>query len=358
MVAKYLKILAGTRALESIRSQGLQPEHVSSVFGASGAAKWLGIYGLDHAIFSRWLTRKQSPTRLFGTSVGAWKLAAAAQTNPGEALTRFAESYIEQFYGEHLDHPSVIRETGIIIDKFLGPGAVASILDNPHYFFHCSAIKSKGLMASENKWRLLAAMGLAVIKNRGERKRLASLMERVVFSDPRDTITLARKDSVDSRQIGLNRENFIPALRASGSIPYLMPAVESIPGAPAGFYRDGGLLDYHPVSELIWQDDGLVLYPHFYDILSPGWFDKNRSGRNANGQQLENVVLLCPTDAYLNKLPQQRLPDRNDFKAYFKRDTERQAIWRQAMETSLLLGEEFLDLVESDDLASVVKAIP
>ena len=43
-----LIIAAGPKALAHIRKHGLSPDDISAIFGASGAAKWLAIAGLDH----------------------------------------------------------------------------------------------------------------------------------------------------------------------------------------------------------------------------------------------------------------------------------------------------------------------
>jgi len=50
-----LRVIAGRKAADRIRRDGLSPDQVSAVFGASGAAKWLGICGLDQAVFGQYL---------------------------------------------------------------------------------------------------------------------------------------------------------------------------------------------------------------------------------------------------------------------------------------------------------------
>ncbi|MDX9963341.1 hypothetical protein [Desulfobacter postgatei] len=47
-----LTILAGATAYRHIKENGLSPNHIDAMLGASGAAKWLCIYGLDSVIFS------------------------------------------------------------------------------------------------------------------------------------------------------------------------------------------------------------------------------------------------------------------------------------------------------------------
>jgi len=50
-----LTLAAGPIALKHVREYGLSPNDVSTIFGASGAAKWLAIAGLDKAIFGDWM---------------------------------------------------------------------------------------------------------------------------------------------------------------------------------------------------------------------------------------------------------------------------------------------------------------
>ncbi len=78
----------------------------------------------------------------------------------------------------------------------------------------------------------------------------------------------------------LNEQNVASWLLASASIPGVMSAIRDIPDAPVGSYRDGGLIDYH--LDLPFQSQGIVLYPHFTDSITPGWFDKMLKNRKAN----------------------------------------------------------------------------
>ena len=114
-----LRILAGPSAYKQIQSKGLSPEDISAIFGASGAAKWLTIYGLDKAIFSKWLKPGDHLIDLYGTSVGAFKLAAAAQADPAHALSCLANAYIDQHYRGKVDAQQVATETGRILSAFL-----------------------------------------------------------------------------------------------------------------------------------------------------------------------------------------------------------------------------------------------
>lgn len=84
---------------------------------------------------------------------------------------------------------------------------------------------------------------------------------------------------------------------ASGSIPGVTPAVKNIANAPEGAYRDGGLIDYH--IDLPFKSKGIVLYPHFTDSITPGWFDKMFKSRKANPENQARTLLLSPSQEYL-----------------------------------------------------------
>ena len=364
-MSNYLSIFAGKTAYNHIQQNGLQPSDVTSIFGASGAAKWLAIYGLDKAIFSEWLpTHSKKPEKthhfeqkridLFGTSVGAWKLAAAAQQQPEKSLDAFAHAYIDQHYGSSTTHADVQRETDTIIEKFLTATTIKEILNSDSFNFHCGAVKCKGLIAKENKLPLLSGLSLAVIRNFIGSDLLQSQFERTIFTDSRSPAPILNDNSFHNTLISLNAENFSPALTACGSIPYVMKGIKDIPGTEAGMYRDGGLLDYHPIPNNFWKDNGLILYPHFYSHLTPNWFDKPYKNRRATAKQLDNVILISLSEKFLEKLPFGRLPDRHDFKRFYKRDAERQKIWTECKNLSELLGEEFLKLMNENQLADSV----
>ncbi|MCV6624691.1 MAG: hypothetical protein OIF38_01255 [Cellvibrionaceae bacterium] len=351
-----INIYAGRTALAHLRSNGLSPEHISTVFGASGAAKWLAIYGLDRAIFETWLSPSQQPIQLFGTSVGAWKLAAAAQSEAGKALFRLADAYIAQTYSKQAVPADVVRETSKIIDRFLPPGAIEDILNSPNRHYNCGAVRCSGSLAHERKWSLLAGMSEGFVRSIGG--SYGAMFERVVFSDARRMPALKTEPGIKNLQFSLSADNFVAALKSSGAIPYIMNGVDAIVGAEPGVYRDGGLLDYHPIPSRFWAESGLVLYPHFYDHLIPNWFDKFYSNRRANAAQLDNVIMISPSADFVRSLPDGRLPDRKDFSRYKGRNEERQWRWRAAMNSSTALGEAFLEVAGSGDIAKHARPFP
>ena len=365
-----LKILAGKKALQHIRANGLSPQDVTAVFGASGAAKWLTIYGLDKAIFSQWLVKAEHKIDLFGTSVGAFKLAAAAQPDAATALTRLADAYINQQYNGEINPDKVNRETRRILDAFLSQQSVADILASKRFNYCCGSVRCLGGLTSDNETRQKLAMVVAFMQSLLGRRYLRGSLERAVFysgtnaNEARHTGEAGRfgGDGFKTHAIALSENNFSAAVLSSGSIPVIMPGISAIPAAPQGVYRDGGLLDYHAVPANIVDDfakpgRGLVLYPHFYRYLKESWFDKFFPWRKVAAEQLDNVVLVSPSAEFVAALPGGEIPDRNDFYRFSDNDDERIRRWAIAKNNSEILGSVFLDLVQSGDIASVIEPL-
>ncbi|WP_373080699.1 hypothetical protein [Zhongshania sp.] len=352
-----LRIRAGQSALEHIQKQGLSPADIGAVFGASGAAKWLAIYGLDRAIFSDWLADAQHPINLFGTSVGAFKLAGACRQNPGKALDDLAHAYIEQSYPNGISADFIDVETQRLLDAVVDPAGVEEILAHPVFRYHCGTVLGKGLLASSSVARQKYAMALAFTLNGFGRNIHRRTMQRVIFADARADAALGGRDAYASHRVLLNAENLRSAVMASGSIPVVMHGVSDIAGAPAGMHRDGGLLDYHPVPGNVWQGEGLVLYPHFYSEVISGWFDKYFFWRKTPKALLDKVVLISPSESFLASTELGRIPDRRDFLSMQGDDAKRKRLWRDSATRSLELGEAFLDLAKSGNIGSIVEPI-
>ena len=160
------------------------------------------------------------------------------------------------------------------------------------------------------------------------RRQLGRVRGRGIIHDARLKTPVAKLVDVPSHEVAFTRENLLPALLAAASIPLVMSGVRNIPGAPEGIYRDGGLLDYH--LDLPYQQPGIVLYPHFTDKVVPGWFDKSLPWRRGDATRLQDVLLIAPSKAYLESLPDRKLPDRKDFERYVGDDAGRERAWRAA----------------------------
>jgi hypothetical protein len=155
--------------------------------------------------------------------------------------------------------------------------------------------------------------------------------------------------------VPLDAHNFQPALTASGAIPYVMEGVPDIAGAPEGMYRDGGILDYHPAVSLSSEQSGLILYPHFYPWIVPGWFDKNNPGRRVTGPVTDRMVLVAPSDTFVSRLPFGRIPDRKDFIRFKGNDAGRVAAWEKAADMSRILGDRFLEMTRTGRIQQMVR---
>ena len=98
------------------------------------------------------------------------------------------------------------------------------------------------------------------------------------------------------------------------------------------------------------MNPGLVLYPHFTDTITKGWFDKAIRWRRIHPELLERMVLIAPSTSYIASLPHQKIPDRGDFQRFGQ--DERLQYWNQAVERSKLLAEAFSEtLADQNPLA-------
>ncbi|BAO63460.1 MULTISPECIES: patatin-like phospholipase family protein [Pseudomonas] len=349
-----LTLKAGPRALARIRQQGLHPREVGTLPGAAGGPKALGIQGLDLALFGEWLPSAPRERSLIGASVGSWRFASACLPDAAEGIRRLGQLYNAQSFAKGVTMAQISQSSRRMLEDLL-EGRDASILDNPHYRLNIMVVKSHGLLADDHRGRLGLGLSSVIADNLRGRARLARHFERLVLHDPRQAPPLHALEDFPSRFVPLDRGNLRQALLASGSIPMVMQGVRELPGAGAGTFRDGGLLDYH--LDLPYSGSDIVLYPHFTDRVIPGWFDKTLPWRRASPERLRDVLLLAPSKEYLARLPYGKLPDRNDFKRFMGDDASRQKYWRSAMDESRRLGDEFLELAAQNRLGERLQSL-
>jgi len=161
---------------------------------------------------------------------------------------------------------------------------------------------------------------------------------------------------IHTQSVELTESNVRDAILASGSLPVIMRGINNIADAPVGCYRDGGIVDYHFDFQVNGNSSGdssnedLILYPHFSANLRAGWFDKKLS-RQVYAEHYERVVLLCPSEQFISKLPYGKIPDRSDFS---KLSTEeRMKFWWRATNDSKHLAEEFARFLHKPDWTRV-----
>lgn len=360
-----LIIAAGAKALAHIRKHGLSPDDISAIFGASGAAKWLAIAGIDHKVFAQFMTQRtdKTPVDLFGTSVGAFKLAGAARADADTTLQVMADAYIAQSYEGPINFQSIDAQTDIVLKKSMAHDhdgdmskGIAEIFANEKYRLHIGTVRCHGGLNAK-VWRQGFALARAALLSTFTDRHLIGLTERTVFSDPRSDIHFTARDGFPVRQAKLTPQNFLKALRASGAIPVYMAPVH-LEEDPAHIYHDGGMLDYHPVPSNFWpKSEGLVLYPHFYDHFKLRWFDKFYPWRKVAAHRLDNVIMLAPSRDWVKALPDGKIPSRQDFPKYRKNEAERFEKWHEVVRRSHALGEEFIDACQSGKISDLVQPL-
>lgn len=344
-----LDIYAGRAALEKIQEQGFKQELFTSFYGASGGPKWFTLFGLDKLLFGEFFQGRKETLSLIGSSAGAFRAACFAQADPVAAITRMAETYSQTVYSNNAKPDEITAKAKEIIDYTMAPHGVDEVIANDIIKTHFLVNKVSGMAGCENK--LCQSLGLikSIIVNRFDRKLLASQYQRYVFKSPSSNLAIEDYCGFTSQYVDLSAENFKQALLASGSIPMVMQGVKDIANAAKGMYRDGGIVDYHFDIELA-NRDGLTLYPHFNARPKAGWFDKNLN-RDVLTSNYDNVVMLVPSDAFVQSLPFGKIPDRTDFTTMDAKT--RIKYWQTVLAQTDRLAESFNDFYHKQDLTKI-----
>ena len=344
-----LTFKAGNGALETIRKHGFDLSSVGTFAGASGGAKWLVLSQLDRAILTSVLPRLSGPIHLIGSSIGSWRFACYAQADPMAAIDRFERAYLEQTYSEKPDIHEITARSREILDFVLGTNGVAEILENPLFRTHVMAVRCRHVMASENRFVLAPALLTAALLNTLSRSTLGWSFERALFYDPREVPPFFDVTGFPLQRVPLSANNVADAIVATGSIPLVLSGVADIAGARPGMYRDGGVIDYHldlPHS----ADERITLFPHFYGRIVPGWFDKKLPWRRPQAGNVDRTILISPSDEFVAGLPHGKIPDRSDFRNYAP--AERVRVWKHCVSACQAMADEFLEVIEKDQLAA------
>ncbi|MGQ0648280.1 MAG: patatin-like phospholipase family protein [Gemmatimonadaceae bacterium] len=351
--ASSLTLRAGPDALRLIRARGLRADDVDIVPGASGGAKWLTLGGLDRFLFGDFLQQPRArPLHLIGSSIGSWRLACLGQQNPVAALARGHRGYIyDQEYSRRPTTTEITAASARILDDLLGETGVAEILAHPTMRLHVLTAEGRGFAASENRLALTASLALAAASNVFQRRALSAQFRRTVFHSSGAGTPFSHLSDLPTRHIDLTSANLRDVLLASGSIPLLLDGVR-IGGAGNGMFWDGGVLDYHLDIDF-GAGDGLVLYPHFYDHIVPGWFDKSLPWRRAGAANFRRVLLVAPSAEFVQALPGGKIPDRKDF--YRLPHAERIKRWQATLDEGARLGDELRELIATGAIAGRVR---
>ena len=348
---KVLTLGAGQHAYNLISKEGLQAHHVDTIPGAAGGPKGIGIQGLDQAIFGQFLPQAPQRRTVIGSSIGSWRFASILASGAKDGTEKLAHLYTNLHFTKKMSRQEVSNICFEMLDELIR-GKEHNIVEHPDYHLTVLSVKSQHIFQSDKALPLIASVAGIVSSNAIARKHNRLFMQRVI-SQPNIGEQFKVEDDFVTHYQSLNPENVKSWLMASASIPGVMSAVKDIPNAPQGSYRDGGLIDYH--IDLPFQSKGIVLYPHFTDSITPGWFDKMLKNRKANAENQARTLLISPSPEYLASLPLGRLPDRKDFTLKGLDNQKRIQLWNQSVAESQRLGDEFLEMVEKQNFLEHLK---
>jgi len=354
--SQSITLRAGAAALRILRERGLRPQDIRVIAGAAGGPKWLVLSGLDRLIFGSWFQARSAPLFLVGASIGAWRFAALARRQPLAAMDRFESAYINQRYDKKPTAQDVSRASQTAMDAFLDDAGIREILDHPFMRLNMLAVRCNRLLGMDAKLPLAVGLAGAGLANLCRRRFLSLFFRQTLFSDPRHVPPFQTLNGFSPRRVSLTEANLRQALLASGSIPLVMSRVMDIPGALPGAYRDGGIVDYH-LDIPFGVNDGLVLFPHYTDRITPGWFDKKLTWRKPHPEHMAHVLMVAPSREFVADLPFGKIPDRNDFWTFFKDDDRRIDYWQTVARKSRQLAEELAELMDRGGVAERVRTI-
>lgn len=349
-----INIYAGSKAIKSIAEDGLNQEQFEVIAGASGGPKWFTLFGLDRYLFGEFFAGRQEPIRTIGSSAGSWRMACFAQEDPVGAIERLAHYYSRETYSQNPDINEISDKAIQMLDKVLGTTGETEISSSNLVQSHFIVARAKGLNRSENRMLQMTGLLSAAATNAWSRQKLQKHFERFIFYSQNSQFSESyfQFDDLPTQYVPLTPQNIHQVLMASGSIPLVLRGITDIPDAPPGVYRDGGIIDYH--LDLNFHTDKLVLYPHFFPNLKPGWFDKKIKSRKAAIKNYENVVLITPSESHVQSLPFNKISDRTDFEKLDEKT--RLDYWKTVLDKSHIMAEDFRKAVTTGE--GLNKTIP
>jgi predicted acylesterase/phospholipase RssA len=349
--ATLVSFRAGPGALEHVRERGIAPADIACIPAAAGGPKGLALLPLDRLLHREWLQHHATQVELMGASIGAWRMAALAQPDALAALDRLQDAYVRgQDYPSKPSPDEVAATCRRIARAVLGERPL-EVREGVSLTVITSRARGP-LHGTESK----LAFARATLSNAVARERLAPYLERVLFVAGRPGFLQQPFDAFGLARIALDERNAEDALLASGTIPLVCSPVRDIAGAPPGNYWDGALVDYHlllpyPGLTRAGGRRRLVFYPHFNDYVTPGWLDKHLPWRKAprGHPWLEDMLLVAPSPEFLARLPDGKLPDRQDFYRYGSDHAGRIRAWERAIGECERFAEAVMRWLERPD---------
>jgi hypothetical protein len=333
-----INIYAGQTALKKLQADGFKQQHFNVMAGASGGPKWFTLFGIDCYLFGDFFANRKDPMHTIGSSAGSWRMACFAQKDPVAAITRLADNYSRETYSAKPDAAEISDKAEILLNKVLASSGEREIISNSLIQSHFIVARAKGLNSFDNKWLQMSGLIKAAAANAISRRTLHSHFERVIFHAQNTSFSdsFFNFGDLPTEYFSLTDKNIHQVLMASGSIPLVLRGIKQIDGATKGTYRDGGIIDYH--LDLDFNTDKLVLYPHFFPSVKPGWFDKGLKNRNASIGNYHNVVMITPSQSHVDSLPYKKISDRTDFQNLD--DRARLKYWQTILDSSHKMADD------------------
>ncbi len=354
---RYIRFKGGKAIIDMIRQEGLKPSKINVFAAPAGGPKWFVCPGFDRALIrTGFLNTGQGGVQLVGSSAGAWRCLAMACRTPLDAYEQLRIAYSRNVFTKDHNQLTISQALRGNVEDFIGDGDVAHILDHKTCRVAIHVVRAKGPAACESRAIQGAALMSAFVLNAVSPVAMRALYERVVFfSGPEPP--LFTLPPFEGTAIPLDRSNLREAALATGSLPYIVAGVKDIPGAPKGVYRDGGLLDYQLNQDYRPGPDRVTLFFHYQERIVPGWLDKALNGRKPPAGSLDQVLQVFPGDGFVKMLPDGRLPDREDFRIFADNPAERIRRWDEVSRLSDILGEQFMEAVESSRIRDLVEPL-
>lgn len=350
-------IKAGENVYTMIQDGGFSVDKITTYVGPGVGPRWLVASGFDITLLENEILGRRQPVLLAGSSAGALRFAAWLQPEALESYHRLMEGYISTSYNRKHTSETILESVHAIVNSYIENDAIPFALANKNYRLAVITARARNVAASEITLIQQLSLACSFLCNAVNRSWLSWFFERVIFYNGPLSPRFFLRDDFRGTGIRLNDANFKHALLASSAIPLVVAGVKNIYGAPNGVYRDGGVMDYHLNQNYAEKKDDVTLLFNHQERIIPGWLDKKLKYRELENDVLKNVLMIYPSQEFIQKLPGGKIPDREDFKIFIDNPTERIKNWWRAVDLAQPLGEQFLELIESNKVRQVVQKI-
>ncbi len=349
-----IKIKAGENVYKAIKDGSFNLNSISTYYGPAVGPRWLLASGFDLTLLKGGFLGGSRAVNLIGSSAGAWRFAAWLQPQAVQSYNRLLDGYISIRYYKKDNPQSVLEKFNDLINDYLEDDALPFAMSNKRFRLAIITARARNLVAFDTKAIQKIGLAACFLLNCLSRNNIYLFAERVVFYDGSKPPHFCLQPEFRGSYVRLTQTNFKYAVMASGAIPLVVAGVKNIYGARRGTYRDGGLIDYHLTHQLAAQEKDAVLFFHHQERIIPGWLDKCLKRRTPDAKTLSNVLMVYPSQKFIEQLPDKKIPERDDFHTYIDDQDTRIRNWRKAVELAAPLGEEFLELIESGKIKKAV----